>query len=578
MVSRFIIGWFFSYLLISSSFAQDLEEIIITAPLGGNFAVQHYSADLFESAYRVQETSPGMLSPYLGPFTGNQVDQHVNGLRFSNSYFRSGPNQYWGWIPLSFTDRVIVSDGGNVGGTLNRILSVPEDIVSISYDSSLNGVETTISKSLGKLSVGVNDVDRGNVRDSEGTVPNSSYNRRSAIAEYIWNDQNVTTFLHSKSDDLRRTDKWNGGIRITGPRSGQVYNYELQQYTLLSHNYSNDQLNLDLGYQNFKENVLNKTTRTQAELDVFNLNASYEFNALVSAYTTNQFENIDYETIDVSKTSDTYNTYKSGVRFSTSFEEFDAMISLGYKVVDVSEVETFKSPEYSLIVTVDNYFISYDNTSNAPSYTSIKKDKVTGRGTVIPNSSLDQEFSETWRVGYQSGRLYLDLYYKNLKDAYDQITIAQDTFQIVNGGWVESYGASLQYSSNDFMNTGVSITSRVELVEATKSIANSTETEPTSKTPPGTFYLIAEKDDYFIELSYQPKDHDLAFKDLDDVRIFEHNRGYRIINVGKSGNFYGQFEYTFSINNILNDHGRVLGSSVDVPGRGIYFNLSYMID
>lgn len=575
---------FFTILLLliitNSAVAEEVEvildEIVVVAPSNTNYAIQQYNADLFEDTFRIQETSPGMPSPYIGPFTGNQVDQHVNGIRFSNSYFRSGPNQYWGWIPNKFTRSVTVSDGGNIGGTLNRIIAVPSTGVGLSYDSALRGTETTMSYNTDRFGFAVNEIDRSNVHTADGVVPNSAYNQKAMMAEAFWDDRHTTTFLYSRSDDLRRTDRWNGGMRITGPRSGKVYNYELQEYVLLVHNYIDDRMKLDVGYQQFNEHILDQTTRTEVGLNIYNLNASYDLNDVLSVYSSNQFEDIDYTTVGVAQSKDWYNTYKFGFRTSNQFGNFNLKSSLGYKIVTVTELEDFKAPEYSLILSNNGYFVSYDVTTNAPSYTSIKQDKTTGRGTVLPNNSLTQEFVETWRIGKQSTNFYADVYYKHLQDAYDQITVATDTYQIVNDGWVKAYGATLGFAKKNLFNSGVALDTRLELTRATKSIAGSSATEPTSKTVPATFFAKLSKNGYYTEFSYQPRDNDLAFKDLDDVRIYGHNQGYKIFNFGKTGVFEKDFEYEIAIRNLLNNDGRVMGSSVDVPARGIYFELKYV--
>ena len=574
---------FYAVLLFLPSLAKatdtiDIPVITITAPSNTNYQIQQYESKLFENSFRIQETSPGMSSPYIGPFTGNQVDQHINGIRFSNSYFRSGPNQYWGWIPQKFTRSVSVSDGGNIGGTLNRQIGVPETGFGVSYDTALRGKETTLAYNTDRFGFAINTIDRGDVRTADGTVPNSSYNQKAAMAEAFWDNNNTTTFLYSRSDDLRRTDRWNGGTRITGSRVGQVYNYELQEYAMLAHNYTDERFQLDLGYQNFNEHILDKTTRVEVGMNIYSANMSYDLiSNFLSVYSANQFEDIDYKTIGVSHAIDWYNTHKFGFRTNIDMRDFNLKTSYGYKIVTVTGLnEDFKAPEYSVILSNNGYFISYDVTTNAPSYTSIKQDKTTGRGTVVPNNRLTQEFVKTWRFGRQTGKFYADVYYKHLDDAYDQVTVASDTYKIVNDGWVKAYGATLGFTENNLFNNGIVLDTRIEIVKATKSISGTNRTEPTSKTAPAIFFAKLSKNGYYADFSYQPKDNDLAFKDKDDVRIYGHNQGYKVVNVGKTGVIKQDFEYDISLRNVFNDNGRVMGSSVDVPARGIYFGLNYI--
>jgi len=554
--------------------AEELETITVVAPASTNYQIQQYNANEFNDSYRIQETSPGMLSPYLGAFTGNQVDQLVNGVRMSNSYFRSGPNQYFGWIPLEFTQLVSVSDGGNVGGTIDRTIGINDSSVTVNYDGGTDGIKSILTHQSNNIGFGIIDINRNNVKSVNGKIPNSSYNQKAIIGEAYWNDNHRTTAFFSQSNDLRRTDRWNGGERITGTRSGKVYNYELQQYLLLTHNYSNDKLKVDLGYQNFIEHILDNTQRVEVKLDIMNVNASYHLSDPLSIYTSNQFEFINFNVIDNLKSNDTYNTHRAGLRYQQDLGLLDLTASAGYKVVRVSGLKEFTAPEYTVILSKYGYFISYDHTTNAPSYTSVKQNKTTGRGTVLPNNSLTQEYANTVRFGKQTHNFYFDVYYKKLNDAYSQITVDDDVYQIVNEGTVNAYGASIAYRNENLFEQGIEIDTRLELVKATQDIPGTDRREPTSKTAPLIAYMRISKNGYYTELKYQPKDNDLAFKDLDDVRIFAHNKGYRIVNLGKIGTI-GKFEYELALRNLLNDEARVLGSSVDIPKRNVFASLKY---
>lgn len=75
----------------------------------------------------IQKTSNGQGSPFIRGFTGFRNLMLIDGIRFNNSTFREGPNQYWNTIDQYALERVEVlpSQGGTlygsdaIGGTVN---------------------------------------------------------------------------------------------------------------------------------------------------------------------------------------------------------------------------------------------------------------------------------------------------------------------------------------------------------------------------------------------------------------------------------------------------------------------------
>ena len=75
----------------------------------------------------IQKTSNGQGSPFIRGFTGFRNLMMIDGIRFNNSTFRDGPNQYWNTIDQQALSRVEVlpSQGSvlygsdAVGGTVN---------------------------------------------------------------------------------------------------------------------------------------------------------------------------------------------------------------------------------------------------------------------------------------------------------------------------------------------------------------------------------------------------------------------------------------------------------------------------
>jgi outer membrane receptor for ferric coprogen and ferric-rhodotorulic acid len=72
---------------------------------------RHY-ANILPQALRdvpgvhIQQTTSGQGSPFVRGLTGQQVLHLINGVRFNNSTFRPGANQYTALIDQDFADRV----------------------------------------------------------------------------------------------------------------------------------------------------------------------------------------------------------------------------------------------------------------------------------------------------------------------------------------------------------------------------------------------------------------------------------------------------------------------------------------
>lgn len=81
----------------------------------------------------LQKTSVGWTSPYIRGFTGFRNLLLVDGIRFNNSTFRDGPNQYWSLVdPYALSRLELVKGPGAVmygsdavGGTVNAITREP---------------------------------------------------------------------------------------------------------------------------------------------------------------------------------------------------------------------------------------------------------------------------------------------------------------------------------------------------------------------------------------------------------------------------------------------------------------------
>ena len=105
----------------------------------------------------VQKTGHGQGSPYIRGFTGFRTLLLIDGIRFNNSVFRDGPNQYWNTVdPLSLSGlEVVHGPAGSVlygsdavGGTVNARTRTWEDLGGgLRYGGSLFGRFSTAEHS-----------------------------------------------------------------------------------------------------------------------------------------------------------------------------------------------------------------------------------------------------------------------------------------------------------------------------------------------------------------------------------------------------------------------------------------------
>jgi hypothetical protein len=554
-----------------------LDAIVVRATADTNYEIhEKVTPERYTNSAHIQETSPGFKSPYVGPFTGNQVDQVVNGIRSSNALFRSGPNQYYSWVPDSFVRSVSISDGGNVGGTLSRELSVRPTHVGMEYNSALKGFAETASFKSDKFGAALSNIDYGNVQTANGTVPHSAYNQKAFMAEGNWNRSNRTTILYSQSDDIERTDKWNGGMRSTGFQAPAIYTWELQRYIFLNHKLSLESWDLNFGYQKSEEGILDGTKKVHTDLDAYTFNVNYWLNRNLSFYSTNTVEEIMYDNGVVGPdriSHATYATTKQGARYTRNLGPLEAAVSAGMKEVNISGFSGFTSWEGSFILGYKGFFASVDRSSNAPGYASLKQSTTSGRGTSLPNPDLSEETAITYRLGYMANGLYLDIYQKHFYDAITSVTVKANTYMPVNFGTIDVTGGTIGYQNRSLFNTGLGVDLRVELAYGNQSVYGASD-GPISKTPFATSYLKFDYMGAYTEWKYSPKVYRPAATDLDDVRVFNNHGGYNVVNIGYRGT-YKQFDYRVALDNVFNDDGRVLGSAVDVPARSIVLSAKY---
>ncbi len=105
----------------------------------------------------IQQTTSGQGSPFVRGLTGQQVLHLINGVRFNNSTFRPGANQYTALIEHDFADRVEVVRGpgsaqygsDSLGGTINVLTRSPQSPGNFGLNGNLDTVFASADLSAG---------------------------------------------------------------------------------------------------------------------------------------------------------------------------------------------------------------------------------------------------------------------------------------------------------------------------------------------------------------------------------------------------------------------------------------------
>ncbi|MBC7978965.1 MAG: TonB-dependent receptor, partial [Armatimonadetes bacterium] len=192
----------------------------------------------------VQKTAHGQGSPFIRGFTGRQNLFLVDGVRFNNSTFRSGPVQYWNTVdPFSLDHFELVRSQGSVlygsdavGGTLNAFSKYSdfeaeaEDRVflhgSVYYEYRTNGQgshigrlesQTGIGGKFG-LHLGISAKDFGDIEDSSvGLMRGTGYPEQSIDArlDYAFTPQTTLTLTHQNFNQ-DKVSRWHSTLNNPG--------------------------------------------------------------------------------------------------------------------------------------------------------------------------------------------------------------------------------------------------------------------------------------------------------------------------------------------------------------------------
>jgi len=266
-LSRTTLTWI---TLAAATQAAELPEVIVTATRSentkakvpalvktlSNKQMEERQVRTFPEALRetpgvsVQKTANGQGSPFIRGFTGFRTLMLVDGIRFNNSTFRDGPNQYWSLIdPLGIDRLEVIPSQGSVlygsdaiGGTVNAFtkdsgfLSEAEGgffthgLASYRWSSAEHSHVEHVEASIGQgqkwgLRIGGTISQFGDVVDGDGyRQPKTGYDqwafdvRLDVALDKKW--QLTAVHQQSRQNDVWRTHATVSGVSYEGTQIG----------------------------------------------------------------------------------------------------------------------------------------------------------------------------------------------------------------------------------------------------------------------------------------------------------------------------------------------------------------------
>ncbi len=270
----------------------------------------------------VQQTSTSQGSPFVRGLTGKQVVTLIDGLRYNNSTFRPGPNQFTALIEPANVERVEVVRGPNAaqygsdsfGGTINVLTSQPAPFAEIgswqggldfffgSADLSAGGSGTFSAATkrtsfiAGGAARGTQDLRPGSGRDSRAAVTrflgldsrvlgarlqDTKFQQYAGFGKFIWTptlSSRVTlSYQHGEQRNGRRYDEMNGGNgNLLSSFDPQVLNFFYARYeqskiagldsltAIFSINSQRDDRRSQGGLGDARRSITDETNRTDA--------------------------------------------------------------------------------------------------------------------------------------------------------------------------------------------------------------------------------------------------------------------------------------------------------------------------
>ena len=518
----------------------------------------------------LQESVPGFTQPIIKGLQGDKISIGLDGMRFSNSLFRSGPNQYFSWIPQGFVSRLEVGEyieNGALGGAVNMRLGINKSQVLVDKTENRYTFLGTLEEK--DFQIGMSLIEADNVYDTQGEVPHSAYNQKALMFKKQFGEDEMA-LMYSRSDDIDRTDLF---------EQGKYYVYELQQYAMAKYDKHFDSALLSLSFQNFIDNVDKDSRYTDTRNNIYGVNFTslYKlktFDGSLSYGLESSFEDIK---VDKGVKSDyLYALNSAWTKYDTYFNDYEVSLYYKHSFMDMSGSLDKNMNDFStgLVLSHTGFFASIDKSIKFPTVVNLSEaqgDDV----SELPNADLISEKSINYTLGYKNKNFEVNLYYKDLQDMIireqTDIVSPDDDFywQYQNAGKGKIYGAYVWMQKAYMKNYKTSL-----FMEYTY---GKTQYDYISKLTPFRMELNNRLyEDYYIDFKYAPpvSEDRMAQKDITDVRIDGKNFGYAILDIGYKTQ-HQSHTMELGVTNVLNDQGRVYGSSVDFSRRALKIQYAY---
>jgi len=582
-MKKILIGIFFTLSIFASE--ATLAEITVEAT---NITPLTSEGEVLQ----MQETSPGLKQPVIDGLMGDKILITLDGNRFTNAMFRSGPNQYYSWVPDDFVLYNSINDtllNNSLGGTIERKIGISENEFSVNV--SENTFHTFLGYGDETLEFGVSITENGDVVTPEGKVEHSDYNQK-GIYLGLNTIYGKTKFIFSESDDIPRNDKF---------QKGDYYVFDLQRYVMISHTYNipNTNIVIQPSYQHFNDSYTydkkndgidvsyNKNTNDILGLNVSNFHRGLIQTEDVFSYgLTEHYEDLQYqENIDGTPSKNNkyyYNTLSVWTKYNAPLSKnwdytitynFSWMKTKGDNNIDKSMTGSAFGISTKYKYTKDGFIYSSINTNfKFPTITDLAEARKYDSIPEVSNAFLTKEQALTYRIGIFYQGAELSLFYKEVKDMITREYIKSS----------DGYDGTDIYVNADGRIKGISIAYNRTIGEVDLHLAGEYVDAKTydygylSKVQPITLESKITYFGGFVEWLYAPEipEDKMAYRDFSDIRTSEHHYGYNIVNFGYIYN-YKDHEFSLYLDNAFDNRGRVYGSAVDFNERRLRAGYKY---